>query len=843
MQYPFTCEVTASPADGPAEDALQGLVLRLVEDMAAAWHQGERLTAEEYLDRFANLKERLEAALPLVCEELCLREEFGQREADTELPERFRPWRAEVERMLVRHRRDRADQEGPGFPAAGEAWSDFQLVAELGRGAMGRVFLATQPALANRPVVLKVSTRDAREHLSLARLQHTHIVPLYAVHDDAGRNLRALCMPYFGGTSLDEILETLRTKPPGQRTGADVLAALDQFQARSPIPMPTRGPARTLMSKATYPQAVCIIGACLAEALKYAHERGLVHLDLKPANVLLAADGQPMLLDFHLARAPLRAGAAPPEWFGGTPQYMSPEQRQATAAVKERRTDFPAVDGRSDVFSLGLTLYSALAGDVPAQPEYSLPRLDECNPLVTTGLADIIHRCLAPQPERRYQDAGALAADLNRYLSNKPLLGVANRSWLERWRKWNLREPHGLARAGMFGGVLIALLMGVQLVGNQLGQRRQAAEESLAAAQDQLRRHQYPEALHSLGQGLQKAQALWWGGEELAQRLREEAAAVQRAQAAHTLHHLVDRVRFLFGTTNLPEAEMRALEESCRKVWDVRNALRGEGGVATDPRVRTDLLDLVLLWTDLRVGLAAGGGEVAARREAVEVLDEAEKLFGRHAALRYERRRHAEAAGLPPVSTAADPEPRSAGEHFALGRSLWKAGDLTGAARALEQAVALQPDGFWPNFYRGACDYRAGRFDVAARAFCVCVALRPQSAECYFNRALAYRELGEHDNALSDLGRALRLDARLGCAALNRGVLHLQHGRYAEAQADLEHALRNGVSPVEAHYNLAWLHHKQNDPSRARTHLAEVLRRAPQHTEALALDQVLRGNQ
>src|SRR5262249_25105198 len=127
----------------------------------------------------------------------------------------------------------------------------------------------------------------------------------------------------------------------------------------------SNGPARRFFSRASYVQSVCWIGACLADALHYAHERGLVHLDVKPSNVLLAADGQPMLLDFHLARQPLTGDGTLPEWFGGTPGYMSPEQKSALNQLTKSRQLTERVDRRADVYALGLSLFEALAGQLP----------------------------------------------------------------------------------------------------------------------------------------------------------------------------------------------------------------------------------------------------------------------------------------------------------------------------------------------------------------------------------------------------------------------------------------------------------------------------------------------
>jgi serine/threonine protein kinase len=276
---------------------------------------------------------------------------------------RFPQWRPQLAVLFDCLRLLGLRRTAPQFPTAGEVLGDFLLLAELGGGAQGRVFLASQLSLGDRPVVLKVTPGEAIEHLSLARLQHTHIVPLYSVQDCPGRGLRALCMPYFGGATLAQLLEAMRPQPPAQRSGQNLLDTLDLVQAVAPVVAPATGPARQALAQASYAQAVCWIGYCLADALQYAHARGLVHLDLKPSNVLLAADGTPMLLDFHLAREPIDPDREGLQWLGGTAGYMSPEQQAALRALEQGRPAPRPVDGRSDIYSLGVVLYEARRED------------------------------------------------------------------------------------------------------------------------------------------------------------------------------------------------------------------------------------------------------------------------------------------------------------------------------------------------------------------------------------------------------------------------------------------------------------------------------------------------
>src|SRR5207247_1665357 len=146
----------------------------------------------------------------------------------------------------------------------------YQVLTELGRGAEGRVFLAIQPALPNRPVVLKVTALRAGKQLSLARLQHTHIVPLHAIHDDPDHDLRFLCMPYSGGAPCLQVFAALGHTPPAARSGQHLLEALDRTQPAEAA-IPGEGPARRLLARLSFVRAVCWLGATLADALHYAH--------------------------------------------------------------------------------------------------------------------------------------------------------------------------------------------------------------------------------------------------------------------------------------------------------------------------------------------------------------------------------------------------------------------------------------------------------------------------------------------------------------------------------------------------------------------------------------------
>jgi serine/threonine protein kinase/Flp pilus assembly protein TadD len=823
---------SASAALPPDADATPADLLadRLADEIAASWERGRPVRAEDLLADHPELYERPRAAVRLIYEEICQRQASGEQVSAGELHGRFPRLRHELDVLLRCHHLLDLTPRAPSVPAAGEVLGEYRLLAELGRGGLGRVFLAEQSFLAGRLVVLKVSPRTGREHLSLARLQHTHIVPLYAVREFPERDLRALCMPCLGGTTLDRVLRRLGGVAPPRRSGDDFRRALAESVADPRMHWPGRGSSWKFLERASYTEAVCWAGLCAAEALHYAREQGLVHLDVKPSNLLLTADGQPMLLDFHLAREPVAAGAVAPGGLGGTPVYMSPEQRAGWQAVRQGQPVPETVDGRSDVYSLGLLLAEALGGGPQGAPEGPALAGRELGHL-PTGLQDILARASQPDAARRYPSAAVLAEDLRRHLTNRPLSGVRNRSPIERWAKWRRRRPYALALGGLLLVVIAAVSASAITTLTAARQRSAAAAAAVREGKGLLDRRDYAAAATAF----QRAAAILVDAPaaELAPEVRRGLRQAARGLAARELHLRVEKLRYAYGEENLPADSLRALDEFCREAWSARQGLLDAGDVALEPdeeeQLRTDLLDVAVLWADFLTNPAAPGEARAKGPEALAVLTAAESLFGRTAVLARERR----ARGSPDGD--GDPEPKTARDHYAVGRWLLRSGDLGGAAAELDKAVAMRPGDFWPWFWRGLCAYRRQGYDDAVTSYSVCIALAPDSAECYHNRALAHAARGQPERARADYDRALQLDPALSAAALNRGVLNLRQKRLPEATTDLERALKLGADPSAVHFNLALVHQAEHDIPAALSSVELALHFRPDHRDAREL--------
>ncbi|MCB9885470.1 MAG: serine/threonine protein kinase [Planctomycetes bacterium] len=345
---------------------------------------------------------------------------------------------------------ERARHGGP--VRAGDRLGDFVVRRELGRGGMGIVFEAEHLTL-QRLVALKVLdaatlgdssriTRFHREARAAARLHHTNIVPIHGT-DSAG-DLHFYAMQLIDGCSLDRVIAVRRdgalTQPP-------------EDHRSHPVNIAKRLDADPIGSAVR-------IAVQLADALDYAHRLGVLHRDVKPANVLLDGDGTAWIADFGVARLLDEHDLTRSGNFVGTLRYMAPEQLRGRG------------DQRADVFALGLVLHELLTLAPPYGEGDStdlLPRVEAAaieppsarNHAVPRDLETVVLKALAPDPAHRYQSAGAFAADLRAVLEDRPV-SARRASAVERCWRWARRNRLVTALALLAGtGAVAAAALGV----------------------------------------------------------------------------------------------------------------------------------------------------------------------------------------------------------------------------------------------------------------------------------------------------------------------------------------------------------------------------------------------
>jgi serine/threonine protein kinase len=475
---------------------------------------------------------------------------------------------------------------------------DFQLLREVGRGGMGVVYEAIQLSLGRR-VALKVlpfaATMDPRqlqrfrhEAQAAAMLHHPNVVPVFGVGCERGVHYYA--MQLIQGRSLAAMIDELRgipsiggggTQSPSGHSGdcgecGDEGAkghSVHSFPvskvpngANDTPPVAALTTQRTRRDKAHYRRIAELI-AQAADALEYAHSMGVVHRDVKPANLLLDEAGHLWVTDFGLAKLDAAVGMTVSGDLLGTLRYMSPEQALARHGL---------VDHRTDVYSLGATLYELLTlrPAVDGHDKHELLKkiaFEEMAPphkfdrSIPAELETVTLKCLAKTPSERYATAGELAKDLRRWLTGQTI-NAKPPSLRERALKWSLRHRALVRSAAAVGLVCVAAVAALswltwqknlELTGafNQVSANEQKAIKSATDAQEKER-----EANERRDQVL-----------ELNDRLRDTLYAAQMNLAAHAwkedgveqVRNLLDAHRPKPGETDLRAFEWHYMNRLC----------------------------------------------------------------------------------------------------------------------------------------------------------------------------------------------------------------------------------------------------------------------------------------
>jgi WD40 repeat protein/serine/threonine protein kinase len=572
-----------SMTNTPSSTSDRNPVEALAEEFLERKRRGERPTLDDYCQRYPELAGEIRDLFPL----LLRMEDLGADSGGATTGGEAARGSAPLERL-----------------------GDFRILREVGRGGMGVVYEAEQESLGRR-VALKVLSAGAlsdakrvlrfeREARAAARLHHTNIVPVFGVGHDQGQSFYV--MQFIQGLGLDAVLDELKrmkasaadagSKSPSgaAETGSrDVPAAemarsllTGRFETAvhegAPDPATPATNARgsdafsmtpssiSILGKSqgarkpTYWQSVAQIGVQVADALEYAHDQGIVHRDIKPSNLMVDTRGTVWVTDFGLAKAEDQKNLTDTGDILGTLRYMPPEAFEGKS------------DQRGDIYALGLTLYELLAfrpafGEndrgrlVRRVTNAAADRLRKLNPDIPRDLETIVHKAIDREPARRYQAAGALAADLQRFIGDEPIearrISLRERGW-----RWCRRNP----AIASLAAVLVVLLVGATVASMVAAAQfeRTAANERVARRQaDDARRARelnladtYTSFGLTAGAHDDPRQAVLWfanaarlagGDRERADANRTRAAAWGR-QALQPVRALVHPARWIANT-------------------------------------------------------------------------------------------------------------------------------------------------------------------------------------------------------------------------------------------------------------------------------------------------------
>lgn len=710
------------PREHPRRQEVLVELLRV--DMELSWGRGEHRGLDHYRSRYPEVFDDQTAVNALVVEESRLRQSSGSPPIGS------------------------YDVDIQDFPPAGSTIPPgFVLESELGSGAFGRVFLARQSDLAHRRVAVKLSSRFIGEAQTLARLQHTHIVPIYSIHQVGP--FQAIVMPFLGRNTFEDLIAAVQRSHGCPASGQIVTNLLPCASKFAEAPDFSRAVSKPSSKFAPMSFASCVLtlGAEIVDGLAHAHEMGVLHRDLKPANVLISDDGTPMLLDFNLAADSALEEVA---GIGGTFRYMAPE----CISQIENRIDAATV--QTDLYAIGLLLFETLTGRLPWPDRDISKRLpieetlaDRSRPLgkhwwpdaPSPAVASIIAKCLAPDPARRYESARQLQEDLRRQLEDRKLRYAPDPSPRERLGKWVRRHPKLVSGSSI--GSIAAVLLLIVLAGWYYTKRHATKLEAL-----RLR-----DSLHALASSVYQADSS-----------SEEAA---------DLNVRIDQVisRYGIGQDSWDTGPMmRLVSSEDRKsiMKDLAETLTIAAQLAADEKVERRRRDEARF-----VAAGLGGDSVWNAISGRKLPEKAEAL----------------------IALTRDGPSRIA-TWMTLGSIQSRLGQNREAIEAYSAAIGIDPAAPWPWFHRGVARIETAEYRPAVSDFDRFLALRPGSFEGYFNRGIARQEAGDLPGAIADFDESERLGFRHVRLYAVRGQTRRRLGNVTGADADLARVLNS--NPTDA---------------------------------------------
>ncbi len=669
------------------------------------------------------------------------------------------------------------------FPKPGDEFYGFELVDELGRGAFGRVFLAREHRLANRMVVLKVTLKANNEQFRLARLQHTNIVPIQNAFRKGPYHV--VQMPYFGRQTLADVIDHVRADTGFPHIGGEVFSTVakatthraskahsskqsDSGVTRGPdappsddaavaeeLPFADAHPLRDQLTGLPYSDAVLAVMRRLADGLAHAHNRGILHLDLKPQNVLFGDDGQPLLLDFNLA---YDRAAKDRQRIGGTWPYMAPEIIREFAKLSDE-----SPDERTDLYALGVLFFEMLTcrlpfgpirkvpEDLPAALEErakGLPSIRDINPDVPPSVESIVRKLAAPNPSDRYASADELREDLRRQLEHRPLKYAADRNLAERARKWQRRNPQFVSRAAAAAAVLGLAVGGAFYWDLARRDRTAQADREVAGF---LAEHEIHRSLLAVPTDAAARKR----GIEGARKWLDRYGAGRTANWQHD-------VALLALAPARREELLAALGESALLLAHAESMdARG-----LDAAPRDERMESARRWN--RVAEECGSdATIAAAREQLAAWDRgaaADKTEGDSAASdRFWRAARAIGDGRVPDAIAllkglTESRPGHYAAQLLLGLSYQASGQPHRALERLQVARPLANDDPRPGYHIGVLLFHGGKFADAEKEFSTVLAKHPTHAQSLMQRGLVRRNLRKYDAAIDDFTAALDAD-------------------------------------------------------------------------------------